>query len=110
MVWNKVVGVKALDNAGGSISVKVGQDIIFITKKEQQFFGINAICSHAKCVLGKPDLEKEQVKCPCHNAVFDLKTGKMLEPPFVSKNAPMDKLGLNLFNVRENEGFIEVEI
>jgi nitrite reductase/ring-hydroxylating ferredoxin subunit len=109
MSWNKVVGVKALENAGGEISVKVGEDIIFIVKKESTYYGINAICSHAKCVLIHSDLDKEQIKCPCHNAVFEIKTGKMLQPPFVAPNAPKEKMGLRTFSVREQNGFIEVE-
>jgi hypothetical protein len=34
----------------------------------------------------------------------------MLEPPFVAPNAPMDKLSLKLYNVRDNEGFLEVDV
>ncbi len=50
------------------------------------------------------------MQCFCHKAVFDVKTGRMLEPPFVAPNAMMDKMGKKTFAVRENEGFIEVDL
>ncbi len=110
MTWQKVVGVKALDNAGGHLSAKVGDNIIFFTKDEAGLQAMNAVCSHAKCILGEYDAAKKEVKCPCHHAVFNLENGNMIVPPSVAPNSPMDKLGLKKFNVRENQGFIEVEI
>ena len=71
---------------------------------------MDAVCSHAKCILGQYDSDNMTVKCYCHDAKFDLSSGKMLEPPFVAPNAPKDKLSLRLFNVRDNEGFLEVDI
>lgn len=110
MTWQKVVGVKAIENAGGHLSAKVGDNIIFFTKNKEGLQAMNAVCSHAKCILGEYDEEKNQVKCPCHHAVFDLGNGNMIKPPSVAPNSPMEKLGLKKFNVRENQGFIEVEI
>ncbi|MEM0173720.1 MAG: Rieske (2Fe-2S) protein, partial [Sulfolobaceae archaeon] len=50
------------------------------------------------------------VRCPCHRALFDLKTGAMLEPPYVAPDAPKEKLGLKVYQIRNNGGWIEVDI
>lgn len=71
---------------------------------------MDAVCSHARCILGELDKNALTVKCPCHHAVFDLNTGKMLEPPYVAPDAPKEKLGLKLIPVRENNGWIEVDV
>ncbi|PYB69114.1 MULTISPECIES: sulredoxin [unclassified Thermoplasma] len=110
MVWKKTVSVKALDNAGGHMAVNVDGNIVFIARGKDGLHGLNAVCTHAKCILGIFEEDTMTVKCPCHNARFDLNSGKMIEPPFVAPNAPMDKLGLKVYNVRENGGFLEVDV
>lgn len=109
MVWKRTISAKALEGAGHA-SVKVGEEVIFIAAVDGALHAIDAVCSHAKCVLGDFDKSSLQVKCPCHHAVFDLKSGEMLVPPFVAPNAPKEKLGLKTYGIRSNEGFIEVEI
>ena len=110
MAWKRIVSVKALDNAGGHFSVSVGGNTIFVAKGKDGYHAMDAVCSHAKCILGVYNADDHTVRCPCHNAKFDLSTGHMLEPPFVAPNAPKDKLGLRLFKIRDNEGFLEVDV
>ncbi|GGM76023.1 rubredoxin [Thermogymnomonas acidicola] len=110
MAWKRVVSMKALEVAGGSFAARVDNEVVFIAKSGNNLYAMDAVCSHAKCILGKYDAEKNQVQCFCHKAVFDVKTGRMLEPPFVAPNAMMDKMGKKTFAVRENEGFIEVDL
>ena len=50
------------------------------------------------------------VRCPCHLALYDLKTGKMVEPPYVAPDAPKEKLGLKTYQIRDNNGWIEVDV
>lgn len=109
MVWKKTISAKALEKAGYT-SVKVGNEIVFISNVEQELFAMDGTCSHAKCVLGHLEKTSLKVRCQCHDAVFELKTGKMVEPPYVAPNAPMDKLGLRTYPVRDNNGFIEVDL
>lgn len=109
MTWKKTISLKALEGAG-SASVKIGDKVIFMAHSNGSLYAMDAVCSHAKCILGEFDAEKKTAKCACHHAVFDLSNGKMIEPPFVAKNAPMDKLGLKLYGIRESDGFIEVEV
>ncbi|MEM0280060.1 Rieske 2Fe-2S domain-containing protein, partial [Metallosphaera sp.] len=69
-----------------------------------------AVCSHARCILGELNAQDLTVKCYCHHAVFDLRTGSMIEPPYVAKDAPKEKLGLKTYAVKDNNGWIEVDV
>jgi nitrite reductase/ring-hydroxylating ferredoxin subunit len=109
MVWHKTVGAKALEKAGG-VSIKVGDEIVFATRVNGKLYAMNGVCSHAKCILGHVEKDELKVKCPCHDAEFELETGKMVAPPFVAPNAPMDKLGLKTYPIREENGFIEIDL
>lgn len=109
MVWHKTIGAKALDKAGGA-SVKVGSEIVYISKVNGKLYAINGVCSHAKCILGDLEPEELKVRCFCHDAKFELDTGKMVAPPFVAPSAPMEKLGLSTYPIREENGFIEVDL
>ncbi|MEM0158239.1 MAG: Rieske (2Fe-2S) protein [Thermoplasmataceae archaeon] len=110
MAWKRLVSVKALEHAGGHFSISTGSGVVFIAKTDGGYHAMDAVCSHAKCILGIYNSGNQTVKCFCHDAVFDIKSGKMISPPSVAPNAPMDKLGLRLYNVRENEGFLEIEM
>ncbi len=109
MVWHKTVSAKALEKTGG-VSIKVAGEIIFATKMNGKFYAMNGVCSHAKCVLGHAEKDGLKVKCPCHDAEFELETGKMVTPPSVAPNAPMDKLGLKTYPIKEENGFIEIDL
>jgi len=109
MVWKRTISAKALEKAKFA-SVKIDDKVIFIANVNGTLYGMDAVCSHARCILTLLDEQKLTVKCPCHHAVFDLKTGTMLEPPFVAPDAPKEKLGLKTYQVRDNGGWIEVDI
>lgn len=109
MVWHKTISAKALEKAGGA-SVKVGDEVVFISKVSGKLYAINGVCSHAKCILGHLEPDELKVKCFCHDAKFELDTGRMVTPPFVAPNAPMDKLALSTYQIKEENGFIEVDL
>lgn len=109
MAWKKTISMKALQGAG-STSVKMGENVIFIVHSDGDLYAIDGVCSHARCILGTFNKDEKSVKCWCHEAVFDINSGKMTEPPTVAKNAPMEKLGLKTYNIRESGGFVEVEV
>lgn len=109
MTWHKTISAKALEKAG-SASVKVGDSVVYLSSVNGKYYAINGVCSHAKCILGDLKSDSLKVRCFCHDAVFELETGKMVEPPFVAPNAPMDKLGVATYQVREENGFVEVDL
>ncbi|AEB95288.1 MULTISPECIES: sulredoxin [Metallosphaera] len=109
MVWKRTISSKALEKARYA-SVKVEDKVIFIANVNGTLYGIDAVCSHARCILGELNAQDLTVKCYCHHAVFDLRTGSMIEPPYVAKDAPKEKLGLKTYAVKDNNGWIEVDV
>jgi nitrite reductase/ring-hydroxylating ferredoxin subunit len=108
MVWKRTISAKALEKAK-SAAVKIEDKVIFIANINGKLYAMDAVCSHARCILGFLDEEKLTVKCPCHHAVFNL-NGNMLEPPYVAPDAPKEKMGLKVYQIRDNNGWIEVDI
>ncbi|AKA49648.1 sulredoxin [uncultured archaeon] len=109
MAWKKTITLKALEKAGNT-SVQVGDKVVFIAHSDGKLYAMDGVCSHARCILGTLVQENKTVKCWCHDAVFELENGKMIEPPYVAKNAPMEKLGLKTYEIRESGGFVEVDL
>jgi len=110
MSWRKILGIKALENSGNHVSINLGDGkVVFITKQNGKLYGINGICSHLKCILGNVSEDGKHVVCPCHNAKFELDSGKMVEPPFIAPQTPMEKYTLETYNLREEGNFIEIE-
>ena len=109
MVWKKTISAKALVKAGNA-SVKVGGNVVFISNVGGNLYAMNGVCSHFRCILGDLDADALKVRCECHDAVFELETGKMVKPPFVAPDMKMDSMGLDTFPIREENGFIEVDL
>ncbi|MEB3860032.1 MAG: Rieske (2Fe-2S) protein [Desulfurococcales archaeon] len=109
MVWRTTISFAALKRAGQA-SVKVRDKVVFIAVVGDELYAMDAVCSHSRCILGIIDREKLTVKCPCHDAVFDLRTGEMLEPPYVAPDVPKERMGLKTYNARVNKGFVEVDV
>ncbi|MEM1598308.1 MAG: sulredoxin [Pyrobaculum sp.] len=113
-MWRRTISAAALEKAKAAavkIDYKEGESkVVFIAWVGGRLYAVDAVCTHAKCILGQLDESTLTVKCPCHHAVFDLKTGAMLEPPYVAPNAPKERLGLRTYPVRINEGWVEVDV
>ena len=65
----EVLGVEI---AGRSIAHYAADDGIFATDN---------ICTHAYACLSDGWLDGEVIECPLHAARFDIRTGKVLDPP-----------------------------
>ncbi|SMD31386.1 sulredoxin [Picrophilus oshimae] len=110
MAWKKILGAKALENAGNSLSVRIDNDtVVFIARVDGKLYAMNGICTHLRCILGKVTDDKKHVRCPCHLAEFELETGKMVKPPYIAPDSPMEKLGLKTYNIKEEDGFLQID-
>jgi len=107
--WRPTISYEALRKAGG-VAVRVRDKVVFIAAVGEELYAVDAVCPHARCILGILDAEKLTVKCPCHHAVFSLKTGEMLEPPYVAPNFPRERGRLQVYEVKVNKGFVEVKV
>jgi nitrite reductase/ring-hydroxylating ferredoxin subunit len=67
--------------AGEVIGVVVGGRSIAIYDSDGQLFATDNICTHAYACLSDGWLDGETIECPLHAARFDIRTGKVLDPP-----------------------------
>jgi len=61
--------------------VDAGGKPILIVNLKGKYYALGNVCTHMGCRLSDGVLEGENVKCPCHGSVFDVKTGKVVNGP-----------------------------
>ena len=76
----RVANVKDLKK-GEMRQVSVEDHEILLVRVEDEFFATAAHCTHYGAPLEKGILNGEKVICPWHNACFNIKNGKLEEPP-----------------------------
>ncbi len=75
------VGTKADFKEGMMKRIEVNGKEILIANLGGTLYAIGDTCTHAECSLSEGMLENTIVVCPCHNAQFDVQSGKNVEPP-----------------------------
>ena len=82
------------------LAVEVGRDSVLIANVDNKYYGMGAICTHAKWDLSEGTLEDTVITCAGHGTVWDLKTGKgMFDLPLPDEP---------LYEVKEDGGFLYV--
>ena len=77
----KAIGrVKDLEDAPLH-GVTVNRKHILIAKTGKNYCAIGNICTHDRCWLSGGKLEGDNVRCPCHGSVFNVKTGEAVHGP-----------------------------
>ena len=78
----KVANTGDLDE-GEMMAVEVEDREILLVRLRDQYYAISNICSHAHAWLDQGDLRPDtwEVRCPLHQACFDLRTGEATEAP-----------------------------
>ena len=75
-------GVAVSDLAdGGMIAGHVGEDAVLLVRKGDQFFALDAVCTHYGGPLADGALVGETIRCPWHHACFSLRTGSAVAAP-----------------------------
>jgi len=82
--------------------VEVNGKKIALCNLEGSFYAINDTCTHRGGPLSEGEIEGEQVTCPWHGALFNVKTGEVLGPPAHT--------GVASYSVRVEGTDIEVEV
>ena len=78
--WKKVCGEGEL--AEGALKlVKAGEDNVLVVRLEGRVFAVGNKCPHYECPLNEGVLLGRHVVCKCHDARFDLTTGKVISAP-----------------------------
>jgi naphthalene 1,2-dioxygenase ferredoxin component len=66
---------------GEVIGVEVAGRSIALYDADGSLFATDNICTHAYACLSDGWLDGEVIECPLHAARFDIRTGKVLDPP-----------------------------
>ena len=79
-----VTVAKTGDVPPGKVNVyEVGERQIAVCNVDGTFYAIDDICTHDGGSLDQGELEGDQIECPRHGALFDVKTGRPLTLPAV---------------------------
>ena len=87
---------------GEAKCVEVGGKKIALFNLEGSFYAIDDTCTHRGGSLSEGEVSGEEVTCPLHGAVYNIKTGVVLGAP-----APR---GVASYPVRVQGADVEVEV
>jgi 3-phenylpropionate/trans-cinnamate dioxygenase ferredoxin subunit len=91
--------------SGGMVGVDVPGRRVLIANVQDRLFAVDDTCTHAEASLSEGHVEADEctVECPLHNAVFDLKTGQVLEAP------AEEDLASYPVSVEDGDVYVEIE-
>ena len=67
--------------AGEKKLVQVGGNWTLLVNVGDEYYAVDGICSHASAVLSRGQLDGDELMCPLHKSVFNVRTGEVLTPP-----------------------------
>ncbi|MEM4295543.1 MAG: Rieske 2Fe-2S domain-containing protein [Candidatus Anstonellales archaeon] len=56
-----------------------------IIRKNEEFYALQDVCTHANCPLSTGFLKDYAIMCACHAAVFNIKTGEVISNPLTGE-------------------------
>ena len=78
--WVRAAGRADLAE-GEALGVEVAGRSIALYDADDRIYATDNICTHAYARLSDGWLDGEVIECPLHAARFDIRTGKVLDPP-----------------------------
>lgn len=96
--WVKVTTVDAV-KAGTVVQVEVEGEPVCLANTGEEFLATSDICSHDYVELHDGWLEDDEIECPQHGSRFNMRSGKVLNPPATQSIAPYETKveGQNVF-------------
>lgn len=80
MAWHRVAAVAELKE-GSVLGVEIGEAQIAVYHLEDGYFATHNICTHQHAFMSDGYVDKSCIECPLHQALFDIRTGEVLEGP-----------------------------
>jgi len=72
---------------GAMLLGHVGEEPVLLARRGDEFFAIDALCTHYQGPLAEGILVDDTVRCPWHHACFSLRTGQALRAPALERVA-----------------------
>lgn len=79
--WVEAATVEEFDSTDRKRIDLGGMNKIGLFKVNDDFFAVNAFCTHARVEMTEGDLDEYELMCPLHGAVFDIRDGSVCAPP-----------------------------
>ncbi|HHX73977.1 MAG TPA: Rieske (2Fe-2S) protein [Firmicutes bacterium] len=98
--WEKAMPVDELPE-NTLANRKMGGRNILLARVDGQYYALLNDCPHLGCFLHKGLLRGHTVTCPCHDWVFDLRTGEFTAAP---------EIAIPVFPVKVTGGEIYVDL
>ena len=81
--WVEVAAVSDLEGTDRKV-VDLGENKQYLVfKLDDGYFAVSMWCSHQKMSLQAGDIMDDQIMCPLHGALFDIRTGENKTLPAV---------------------------
>jgi nitrite reductase/ring-hydroxylating ferredoxin subunit len=87
--WVKVASVDSV-KPGTVVQVEVEGEPVCLANTGEEFLATSDICSHDYVELHDGWLEDDEIECPQHGSRFNMRTGKVLNPPATQSIAPYE--------------------
>jgi nitrite reductase/ring-hydroxylating ferredoxin subunit len=95
--------MKSSELREGSIStVDLNGKHVLLSRLGGEVYAVGGTCTHEDTDLGLGFVVEDRVVCPLHLSQFELKTGRVVNPP---ATAPLEAYG-----VKETDGMIFIEV
>jgi NADPH-dependent 2,4-dienoyl-CoA reductase/sulfur reductase-like enzyme/nitrite reductase/ring-hydroxylating ferredoxin subunit len=69
---------------GKLLAGHVGDDAVLLARRGDEFFAVDAACTHYHAPLADGLMDGDTLRCPWHHACFNLRTGEALRAPALS--------------------------
>lgn len=100
-MWTDILGSAELAD-GEMAAAQAGEVAIALFRIEGAVYATSNICTHQYALMTDGYFDGTCVECPLHQALFDVKTGAVVE-------APVEE-GLKCFKTEERDGRIFVDL
>ena len=87
---------------GRVVVVQAGDRRLAVCNVDGEYYCIDDVCTHDGGPLGEGELIDDQIECPRHGALFDVKTGRAVTLPAV--------IPVETHEVRVEDGEIQVRV
>ncbi|MGC8505786.1 MAG: Rieske (2Fe-2S) protein [Thermoplasmata archaeon] len=113
MTYRKVSISTRIFEKTNSVIAWVSGTPVLLVRYNDKYYAMNPVCSHMGCAL-IDYVEGREAVCPAHGARFDVTTGDLLAEAKIKPEMKCEysdsRNPLKTYNVRENKGFLEVDL